>query len=212
MNKQRIICFLGPQGSGKGTQAGRLAKFLSLPTVSTGSLYRSHVSQETSIGLEAKQYLDQGQYVPDSVTIQLIEETLVEPMYASGIILDGFPRTLPQKEFLDKKVMTYDVVYIDISDDEVIKRIAGRVQCPNGHIYHTEYKQPQEEGVCDIDNEPLSQRSDDTPDALKRRLENFHTKTKPLLEAYKVDGNLHIIDGNRAIDEVFADIQKIFSA
>jgi adenylate kinase len=210
MTSKRIICFLGPQGSGKGTQATRLAKLLSLPTTSTGALYRLHVEQESSIGLEAKGYLDQGLLVTDKLTNQLIKETLDELTYAGGIILDGYPRTLPQKEFLDQLVSKHTIIYIEIDDEKVIQRIAGRIQCPNGHIYHVEYKPPLQEGVCDIDQEPLVRRADDAPELLRARLKTYHESTLPLLEAYKKDGNIHVIHGDQSINEVFEEIKKAF--
>lgn len=211
MIEKRVICFLGPQGSGKGTQAELLSKELSLPNVSMGGLYRSHIKQETSIGLEAKDYIERGELAPDTLTNQLIEETLGEPVYASGIILDGFPRTVSQKIFLDEKVGKYSVIYVDISKDEVLKRIQGRLQCADGHTYHTEYNPPKEEGVCDTDQLPLTKRNDDTEEYLLKRIEMFDEKTKPLLEAYKENGKLHIIKGEQSITKVFEDIKKVIS-
>lgn len=209
MSKKRIICFLGPQGSGKGTQATKLSKRLGLPHLSSGELFRSNIEQETSIGLEVKGYLDSGQYVPDTILKQLLEETLEGSMYAGGVILDGVPRTLPQKEVLDSLFSEYEVIYIDIDDDEVVKRLSGRLQCTDGHIYHTEYNPPIEEGVCDIDKLSLTKRADDTPELIEKRLQNFHEKTQPLLDAYKKEGKVHVINGTETIDAVSTQIEKV---
>lgn len=209
MIEKRIICFLGPQGSGKGTQAELLSKELSLPHVSTGSLYRLHIKQETSIGLEAKDYIESGRLAPDSLTNQLIEETLGESTYASGIILDGYPRTVLQKEFLDKTIGSYTVIYVELSKDDVLKRIFGRLQCSEGHIYHTEFNPPKDDGVCDVDQLPLNKRKDDTEESLLQRLKIFEVKTRPLLDAYKKDGNMHVIDGKQSIEAVFDSIKKV---
>ena len=199
---------LGPQGSGKGTQAARLAKFLKLPMAGSGALYRSHIEQETAIGLEAKEYLAQGHYAPDALTNQLIEETLAEPMYTAGIILDGYPRTLPQKEFLDKLIDDYEVVYLDITDGEAIERISGRTQCANGHVYHRKYNPPKEEGVCDIDELKLTRRQDDTPEFVRSRLNAFHEKTEPLLSAYQADGTIQVISAEGDIESVFEKVKS----
>ena len=208
MTQKRIICFLGSQGSGKGTQAKLLAKELGLPHVSTGGLYRAHIKQETSIGLEAEEYIKRGILAPDSLTNRLITETLDESMYVSGIIIDGFPRTIVQKEFLDEEVEAYEIVYVDISEEVAAKRIFGRRQCEDGHIYHIEFNPPKEKGVCDIDQLPLTKRKDDTEELLVQRLKAFKEKTKPFLDIYKENRNLHIVDGGQSIEAVQKEIRE----
>lgn len=208
MITKRIICFLGPQGSGKGTQASLLSKDINIPYVSMGDLFRSHIDQETAIGLEAKDYIEQGRYAPDTITNQLLAETLEEPMYTAGIILDGYPRTLKQKEFLDSNFETYEVVYISLTDEESIARIAGRMQCEGGHVYHLKHNPSKTEGVCDIDELPLVRRHDDTPEYLAARLDDYHKKTEPILRALREDKKLIVIEGAASIDTVYEAIKS----
>jgi adenylate kinase len=197
------LVLLGPPGSGKGTQGERLNHDLRLPYYATGDILRGAVRDETELGKSAKEYMDRGDLVPDEVIVGVIAERIDSEEARDGFILDGFPRTTPQAEALDAKLAELGrgvtaVLLIDVSDDEVVRRLGGRRTCEaEGHVYHVEFKPPQVEGVCDIDGSPLLVRDDDRPDVIRKRLDTYHEKTEPLVSYYESKGVLRRVDGER---------------
>jgi adenylate kinase len=211
------LVLLGPPGSGKGTQGERLNADLHLPYYATGDILRGAVRDETELGKTAKQYMDNGDLVPDEVIVGVIAERIDSEEAAGGFILDGFPRTTPQAEALDAKLAELgrrvtSVLLIDVTDDEVVRRLGGRRTCEaEGHVYHVEFNPPKVEGVCDIDGSPLIVRDDDKPDVIRKRLSTYHEKTEPLVSYYEGTGVLARVDGVRAPDEVTAELREILA-
>ena len=201
------LVLLGPPGSGKGTQGERLNEDLRLPYYATGDILRAAVRDETELGRTAKEYMDRGDLVPDEVIVGVIAERLDSSEARDGFILDGFPRTTPQAEALDAKLgelgrAVTAVVLIDVSDDEVVRRLGGRRTCEaNGHVFHVEFEPPKEEGVCDIDGSELIVRDDDKPEVIRKRLETYHEKTEPLVSYYDSRSVLRRIAGEAAPEE-----------
>ncbi|HEX6782830.1 MAG TPA: adenylate kinase [Solirubrobacterales bacterium] len=208
------LVLLGPPGSGKGTQGERLNEDLRLPYYATGDILRGAVRDETELGREAKEYMDRGDLVPDEVIVGVIAERIDSSEARDGFILDGFPRTTPQAEALDAKLSELGrgvtgVLLIDVSDDEVVRRLGGRRTCEaNGHVFHVEFEPPKEEGVCDIDGSPLIVRDDDEPDVIRKRLETYHEKTEPLVSYYDSRSALRRIEGEAAPDEVAEQVRR----
>src|SRR4051795_11956594 len=195
------LVLLGPPGSGKGTQGERLNEDLRLPYYATGDILRGAVRDETELGRTAKEYMDRGDLVPDEVIVGVIAERLDSEEAADGFILDGFPRTTPQAEALDRKLAELGrsltgVLLIDVSDEEVVRRLSGRRVCSEGgHVYHVEFNPPKQEGVCDVDGSELIQRDDDKADVIRHRLDQYHAKTEPLVDYYDRQSLLRRIDG-----------------
>ncbi|WP_329135499.1 adenylate kinase [Streptomyces sp. NBC_01476] len=186
------IVLVGPPGAGKGTQAAYLAKNLSIPHISTGDLFRANINQGTDLGKQAKAYMDAGELVPDEVTIGMAEDRLEQPDAAKGFLLDGFPRNEPQARaldaYLERKGLRLDgVLDLEVPEDEVVKRIAGRRICRNdgAHVFHLEYKRPKVDGVCDECGGELYQRADDAEDKVRTRLDVYHRETEPIIDYYK---------------------------
>ncbi len=180
------IVLVGPPGAGKGTQAHVLAKTLSIPHISTGDLFRANISQGTPLGLEAKAYMDAGRLVPDEVTIGMAKDRMSQPDAANGFLLDGFPRNLGQAKALDEILAEFGIALdgvldLEVPEDEVVKRIAGRRVCRvnGGHVFHVVYSPPKTEGVCDECGGELYQRSDDTEEKVRTRLEVYHARGSP---------------------------------
>ena len=210
------LILLGPPGSGKGTQGERLQQDLELPYYATGDILRAAVREGTDIGKEAKSYMDAGDLVPDEVIVGVIAERIDEHEAEDGFILDGFPRTQPQADALAEKLEEMgraapSVILIDVSDDEVVRRLGGRRTCPNGHIFHTEFDPPEEEGVCDVCGEPLAVRDDDKPEVIRKRLSTYHDKTEPLIEYYETRGLLSRVDGDQPPEEVTDRIRALLA-
>jgi adenylate kinase len=208
------LVLLGPPGSGKGTQGERLNEDLRLPYYATGDILRGAVRDETELGRTAKEYMDRGDLVPDEVIVGVIAERLDSSEARDGFILDGFPRTTPQAEALDAKLAELGravtaVVLIDVSDDEVVRRLGGRRTCEaNGHVFHVEFEPPKEEGVCDIDGSALIVRDDDKPEVIRKRLQTYHEKTEPLVSYYDSRSVLRRIAGAAAPEEVAEEIRR----
>ncbi len=202
------VVLVGGPGSGKGTQAEQLSNCFNLPHIATGDLFREHLDQETALGLSAKVYMDRGELVPDDVTEAMVEERLSRPDTVEGFILDGFPRTLPQAEALTEIVTALRrqidaVVYIKVSDSEIVSRLSGRLICRRCQTpYHSEFKPPAKEGICDICQGELYWRDDDNPDIIGARLKTYHSHTAPLINYYREAGLLIEIDGEGDVSQV----------
>ena len=208
------IVLFGPPGSGKGTQAKLLAERYGVPHISTGDILRGNLNNETKLGLEAKTYMDKGELVPDDVLIGLIKDRLSESDCASGFLLDGYPRTLPQAETLSKILSelgkNLDVVLnIDVPDDELLKRLAGRRMCVCGASYHILFNKPKQEGICDLCGSKLYQRDDDKEEAILNRLDVYKNQTRPLIDHYTQAGVMLTINGAADIEVVFNGICRM---
>ncbi len=215
MSEQNLI-LLGPPGSGKGTQGERLQQDLELPYYATGDILRAAVREGTDVGKDAKEYMDRGDFVPDDVIVGVIAERIDQKEAEDGFILDGFPRTEPQAEALGEKLAELGrkvsaVLLIDVSDEEVIRRLGGRRTCPNGHIFHTEFDPPEKEDVCDVCGEQLEIRDDDKPEVIRKRLGLYHEKTEPLIEYYESRGLLNRVHGDQPPEEVTDRIRALLA-
>jgi adenylate kinase len=205
------LILLGKPGAGKGTQAERLKDDFGLPYIGTGDLLRKHKSEGTELGQEAQKYMDDGQLVPDELVVQMILSE-VEEKGQDGFLLDGFPRTIAQADALSEALDDSGrhltaALYIDADDDTVVKRLSGRRQCKQGHLYHVDFNKPKLEGMCELDNSPLYQRDDDQPEKVKKRLETYHRETEPLIDYYDERGLLRRFDGTRDANEVHDHIR-----
>jgi len=211
------LILFGPPGAGKGTQADRLQRDFQLPYISTGIMLRENVEQGTELGDEAKRYMDKGDLVPDEVIVAMVAERLQEEDAQDGFILDGFPRTVPQAEALDKQLSDLGrritaVLLLDVPDDEVERRLSGRRVCvKNGHNYHVEFDPPKRADVCDQDGSRLIQRDDDKPEVVRNRLHVYHDKTAPLIDYYEDQGLLRRIDGTRDPTEVHDHVRAVIA-
>jgi adenylate kinase len=200
------LILLGPPGAGKGTQADKLKDDFGLPYIGTGDLLRKHKAEETPLGLEAKSYMDAGDLVPDELVIKMILEE-IEDKGADGFLLDGFPRSVGQADALgealdDNGRRLTAAVLISVDDELVIKRLSGRRQCSNGHLYHEAFDPPKNAGYCDQCGKPLRQRADDKVEVISKRLATYHELTEPLIDYYQERGLLQRFDGSRSPDEV----------
>ncbi|MBO5564488.1 MAG: adenylate kinase [Lachnospiraceae bacterium] len=210
------IVMLGAPGAGKGTQAKRIAEKYHLPHISTGDIFRANLREGTELGLKAKEYMDAGALVPDSLTVELLLDRVAKDDCRDGYVLDGFPRTIAQADVLtDALAKSGDkvdlAINIDVPDEHIQRRMSGRRSCPQcGQGYHTEFNPPKEEGVCDKCGAALIQRDDDKPETVAKRLQVYHEQTQPLIEYYEKAGVLKTIDGTKPMDEVFADITALF--
>ncbi|MEV0602741.1 adenylate kinase [Streptomyces sp. NPDC050315] len=205
------IVLVGPPGAGKGTQAAYLAENLAIPHISTGDLFRANISQGTPLGLEAKSYMDAGNLVPDEVTIGMARDRMNQADAANGFLLDGFPRNVSQAEALDEalkddSVQLDAVLDLEVPEDEVVKRIAGRRICrkDSGHVFHVAYNPPKQEGVCDVCGGELYQRDDDREDTVRNRLEVYHTQTEPIIDYYRAQGLVTTISAMGKVQDVTA--------
>ncbi len=204
------IILFGPPGAGKGTQAGRISAATGKPAVSTGDMLRAALAAGTTLGLEAKRYMESGALVPDDVIIGLIEQRLTESDAANGVLFDGFPRTIPQAEALANIADVSMVIAISVPDDSIVGRITGRFSCANcGAVYHDLFKQTAVASKCDeCSSTDFKRRVDDDEATVRSRLEAYHGQTSPLAIWYEERGILSRIDGDRGIDEVAESIQK----
>ncbi|WP_329276130.1 adenylate kinase [Streptomyces sp. NBC_01451] len=203
------IVLVGPPGAGKGTQAAFLAKNLLIPHISTGDLFRANISKQTDLGKLAKSYMDAGNLVPDEVTIAMAKDRMEQPDAVNGFLLDGFPRNVSQAEALDEMLkaesMKLDAVLdLEVPEDEVVKRIAGRRICRNdsAHVFHVTYQAPKAEGVCDVCGGELYQRDDDSEETVRKRLEVYHTQTEPIIDYYKAQGLVVTISALGKVEDV----------
>ena len=202
------LILLGPPGAGKGTQAERLEEDFHLPYIATGNMLRGAVEEGTELGLKAKEFMDNGDLVPDELIIGMILDCVAEDRCNDGFLLDGFPRNLEQAKELGDALKKVDrklsaALLIDVTDDEVLKRLSGRRTCKKeGHVYHVDYNPPKHEGVCDIDGSKLIQRDDDRPETIEKRLKVYHDQTEPIVEYYQDLSLLRRFDGTRPPTEV----------
>ena len=195
------LILLGAPGAGKGTQAEVISEHLHIPTISTGNIIREALKSGTAMGLKAKEFIEAGKLVPDDVVIGIIQDRLAQPDCQHGFILDGFPRTIPQAEALDRMGVVIDrVIDIEVDDDVIAQRVPGRRVCQGcGASYHVDYKQPAQEGVCDRCGDTLVQRKDDHPDTVKERLQVYHEQTEPLKHYYSQQGKLYVVEGQEEV-------------
>ena len=204
------LTLLGAPGAGKGTQADILSRKLGVPTISTGNILRSAIHDGTSVGLAAKSYIDKGQLVPDDVIIEIVQERLAQPDCAKGFILDGMPRTIPQAEALIAHGIELDTVLsLEVSDEEIVQRMAGRRVCPRcGASYHVQMNPPRKDGVCDACGTTLIIRADDAPETERDRLHVYHEQTEPLKAFYEARGKLVLAENQPTIAETTQVIEK----
>lgn len=201
------VILLGPPGAGKGTQAARVADELGVTRTASGDLFRENLRNETDLGLLAKSYMDRGALVPDDVTIRLIMSWISAPDQSGGFVLDGFPRTLPQAEALDSALEPSGgldrVLYVNVAEDELVRRLAGRFICRTCQMpYHETVSPPKKQGRCDDCSGELYQRDDDKAEVVKRRLQVYFEETQPLVGHYRSSGVLREVDGEGAVDAV----------
>lgn len=212
------IIMLGAPGAGKGTQAKTIAEKYHIPHISTGDIFRANIKNGTELGMKAKSYMDQGQLVPDDVTIGMLLDRISQEDCAEGYVLDGFPRTIPQAESLTKALeergesMDY-AINVDVPDQAIVTRMAGRRAClACGATYHIVYNAPKKENVCDVCGEGLVLRDDDKPETVQKRLTVYHDQTKPLIDYYGKAGILVTVDGTQDLNKVFEDIVSVLGA
>ena len=201
------VILLGPPGAGKGTQAARIADELGVTHAASGDLFRDNIRNETELGLQVKSYLDRGVLVPDDLTIQLMMSWITAPEQNGGFVLDGFPRTLPQAEALDGALEASGgldrVLYVNVAEDELVRRLAGRYICRVCQMpYHQAFSPPKQDGKCDDCDGELYQRDDDKAEVVKNRLKVYFEETAPLVGHYRSSGALREIDGEGAVDAV----------
>ncbi|AKU91568.1 adenylate kinase [Vulgatibacter incomptus] len=212
------LVFLGPAGSGKGTQAKKLEAEYGVAQISTGDLLREAVRNGTELGRQADPLMKQGKLVPDDLVIGIIEERFRQGGLEKGILLDGFPRTVPQAEALDAMLerngIDLDkVISLEVPDELLYERITGRRSCPKcGTVYHLSAAPPKQPGVCDLDGTALIQRSDDTPEKLANRLEVFKTEIPKVKQHYASKGLLSVVDGVGSPDAIFSSIRRALGA
>jgi adenylate kinase len=211
---RRIVLLVGAVGAGKGTQAEILSRELGLPHLASGDLFRQALRDGTSVGDQARQYMERGELVPDEITIAMFMERLAQPDAARGAILDGFPRTVGQAEALDETLAGHGeriwrVIFIDVPTEEIIRRVAGRFQCPTcGTTYHASHDRPRVEGTCDNDGTPLVQRDDDRPEVVRARLEKQVPPMRAVIDHYQARGVVDRVDGTQEIDAVTDSIMR----
>ena len=212
------LIMLGAPGAGKGTQAGRLAAAFNIPHISTGDIFRANIKGGTELGKKAKSYMDAGKLVPDELVCDLVSDRIAQEDCRDGFILDGFPRTIPQAEALDKAMEAMGIaltaaVNVDVPDDNIARRMGGRRACLKcGATYHVDYLKPQVEGICDKCGSELVLRDDDKPETVLTRLGVYHEQTQPLIDYYEKAGLLKTVDGTVDADSVFAEIKSVLGA
>lgn len=209
------IIMLGAPGAGKGTQAKMIAEKYSIPHISTGDIFRANIKNGTELGMEAKKYMDQGQLVPDELTVKILLDRVANDDCKNGYVLDGFPRTIPQAEVLDEALAklgeTIDyAIDVNVPDENIVNRMGGRRACVTcGATYHMVHVPPKKEGICDKCGSELILRDDDKPETVKKRLSVYHEQTQPLIDFYTKKNVLKTVDGTVDMMDVFASIVEI---
>ena len=209
------IIMLGAPGAGKGTQAKKIAAKYDIPHISTGDIFRANIKNGTELGNKAKTYMDQGLLVPDELVVDLVVDRVQQDDCKNGYVLDGFPRTIPQAEALDKALAEFGdkidyAIDVNVPDENIVKRMGGRRACVGcGATYHLVYAPTKTEGICDVCGKELVLRDDDKPETVQKRLNVYHEQTQPLIDYYTGQGVLKTVDGTKNLDEVFGDIVKI---
>ncbi len=209
------LIMLGAPGAGKGTQAKKIAAKYQIPHISTGDIFRANIKAGTELGMKAKSYMDQGQLVPDDVTIGMLLDRISQDDSKAGYVLDGFPRTIPQAESLTAALKERGekidyAVNVDVPDENIVNRMSGRRACIGcGATYHILFNAPKTADVCDTCGEKLVLRDDDKPETVQKRLTVYHDQTQPLIDYYKKEGALVEVDGTQDMEKVFQDIVKI---
>ncbi len=212
------IIMLGAPGAGKGTQAKMIADKYGIPHISTGDIFRANIKNQTELGMEAKQYMDKGLLVPDELTVKILLDRVANDDCKNGYVLDGFPRTIPQAEVLDKAVTELNdkidfAINVDVKDENIVKRMSGRRACLKcGATYHVEHIPPKKEGICDTCGSELVLRDDDKPETVQKRLTVYHEQTQPLIDYYNNKGILKEVDGSMDMKDVFDAIVNILGA
>jgi adenylate kinase len=212
--RKEVVILLGAPGSGKGTQATELSKALSIPHISTGDLFRYNIKNQTALGLQVKSIMDQGLLVPDQIVLDMLFDRIAQKDCEKGFLLDGFPRTVPQAEALDRQLKQVDhgliAINLHVEDSVVLDRITGRRSCPScGKIYHITNSAPQKDGICDICQTTLIQRPDDKTEVVKERLKAYHSQTKPLEEYYRAKNFLSEVDGTQLPEKVLQTLLQL---
>ena len=209
------IIMLGAPGAGKGTQAKKIAAKYGIPHISTGDIFRANIKEGTELGKKARTYMDQGLLVPDELVVDLVVDRVNQADCENGYVLDGFPRTIPQAEALDKALaaqgqkMEY-AIDVDVPDENIVNRMGGRRACVGcGATYHLVYAAPKKERVCDVCGGELILRDDDKPETVQKRLGVYHEQTQPLIDYYTKAGILKTVDGTKDMEDVFAEIVGI---
>lgn len=211
------IILLGPPGAGKGTQAKSISNRYSIPHISTGDIFRKNISENTPLGIEAKKYIDNGQLVPDEVTINMVKDRLQQEDCKNGYLLDGFPRTVSQAESLqkfleDRKESLDTALLIEVPRDFILERMTGRRVCPScGASYHIRFN-PAVDDKCELCGSEVIQRKDDTEETVQERLDVYERQTQPLIDFYKNENLLSVVEGTKAINEVFESICDILGS
>jgi adenylate kinase len=211
----KIIVLIGAPGAGKGTQARLLQERLQLPQISTGDIFRALKEADTPLARQIRAIMDSGQLVPDELTVQLVRQRTEQPDCEHGYVLDGFPRTLAQAEMLNElartQQKTIQAIVIDVPRELLEKRMVGRRNCPIcGEIYNIYFKPPKSDNVCDLHPEAqLVHRADDKPETVKARLATYDEQTLPMLEFYRSGNLLHVVDGTKGVENIYADIERI---
>lgn len=209
------IIMLGAPGAGKGTQAKMIAAKYQIPHISTGDIFRANIKNGTALGMEAKKYMDQGQLVPDELTVKILLDRVAQDDCKNGYVLDGFPRTIPQAEVLDQALTELGekidyAIDVEVPDENIVKRMSGRRAClACGATYHIEHIPPKQEGICDTCGQNLVLRDDDKPETVLNRLQVYHKQTQPLIDFYTAKGIMKAVDGTMEMQDVFAAIVSI---
>lgn len=209
------LILLGAPGAGKGTQAAKLAEKLKIPHISTGDIFRNNIKNSTELGKKAKEYIDQGLLVPDFLTMDIVKDRLMQEDCSNGFILDGFPRTIPQAEYLDEVLKTLNVnldfvLNLYVPDSEIIKRMSGRRVCLNcGASYHTYYNPTREKEICDNCKANVIQRDDDKEDTVINRLKIYHKQTEPLIEYYQKKDKLLTVEGKEDVNHTTESVFEV---
>ena len=209
------LIMVGAPGAGKGTQAKKLSAKYNIPHISTGDIFRANIKNGTELGIKAKTYMEQGLLVPDELVVDLVVDRLSQEDCVEGCILDGFPRTIPQAEALDKALVELNqkldyAINIDVPDENIVHRMAGRRACIRcGATYHVEFAPPKVEDTCDACGNNLVLRYDDTPETVQKRLDIYHEQTQPLIDYYTDKGIIKTFDGTADIEDVFKAIVEV---